>query len=254
MSEPAVIEALELSRTYRADRPDLAVRAVDRVSFSVARGESVAIVGASGCGKSTLLQLLGCLDRPTSGSYRLAGRDVSALDEDALAAVRNRHVGFVFQSFHLLPRLTAVENVELPLLYAELASPRARALEALARVGLADRADHLPTELSGGQRQRTAIARALVTRPALILCDEPTGALDSHTSREVLALLRDLHREGATLVMVTHDLSIARSLDRVIWMRDGRVEDDGPATRVLDAFVRTLGPEVSERGTRAGAA
>jgi putative ABC transport system ATP-binding protein len=243
MSEPPVIEADALCRTFQADRPELAVRAVDRVSFEVRRGESVAIVGASGCGKSTLLQILGCLDRPTSGTYRLAGREVGGLDEDELAAVRNRHVGFVFQAFHLLPKLTAVENVELPLLYAEDPSPRARALAALERVGLADRAHHLPSELSGGQRQRTAIARALVTGPSLLLCDEPTGALDSKTSREVLALLGQLHHEGATLVMVTHDLSIARTLDRALWMKDGRIHDDGPSGRVLDAFVREIAGE-----------
>lgn len=239
MSEQ-VIAVEHLTRTYRADRPDLAVRAVDGISFDVRAGESVAIVGASGCGKSTLLQILGCLDRATSGSYHLAGRDVGALDEDALAALRNRHVGFVFQSFHLLPRLTAVENVELPLLYADRGDTRALAMEALSRVGLADRAHHLPNELSGGQRQRTAIARAIVTRPSIVLCDEPTGALDSKTSREVLALLHELHREGSTIVMVTHDLAVAQALERAIWMRDGRIEDDGPSARVVDAFMKEL--------------
>ncbi len=238
-----VIELRDLKRVYHAGRAELAVRAVDGVSFDVAAGESIAIVGASGCGKSTLLQILGCLDRPTSGSYRLANRDVGTLEEDELAALRNRHIGFVFQSFHLLPRLTALENVELPLLYGPPTDTRARALASLDRVGLADRADHLPAELSGGQRQRTAIARALVTRPSILLCDEPTGALDSRTGGEILALLGELHAEGATLVVVTHDLTVARRLERAIWMRDGRIGDDGDSSRVIDAFVRDLARE-----------
>ncbi|MBN8609697.1 MAG: ABC transporter ATP-binding protein [Deltaproteobacteria bacterium] len=236
-----VLDVSDLRRIYRADDAELAVRAVDGVSFRVNAGESVAIVGASGCGKSTLLQILGCLDRPTSGRYALAGSDVSRLDEDALAALRNRHVGFVFQSFHLLPRLSAVENVALPLLYGpHLPDAHERALAALTRVGLGDRAHHLPAEMSGGQRQRTAIARALVTRPSLLLCDEPTGALDTRTSDDVLALIDDIHRQGATIVMVTHDVSVARRMERVIWMSDGRIERDGPSEEVLDAFVARL--------------
>jgi len=235
-----VIELRDLERIYHAGRAELAVRAVDGVSFDVTAGESIAIVGASGCGKSTLLQILGCLDRPTSGSYRLADRDVGTLEEDELAALRNRHIGFVFQSFHLLPRLTALENVELPLLYGPPTDTMARALASLERVGLADRAHHLPAELSGGQRQRTAIARALVTRPSILLCDEPTGALDSRTGGEILALLSELHADGATLLVVTHDLTVARRLERAIWMRDGRVGDDGGSSRVIDAFVRDL--------------
>ncbi|WP_438003235.1 ABC transporter ATP-binding protein [Sorangium sp. So ce321] len=225
-----------LSKVYHADREDLAVRAVDRIGFEVRRGESVAIIGPSGCGKSSLLNILGCLDRPTEGTYRLGGRDVAELDDDELAALRNRHIGFVFQSFNLLPRMTAAENVELPLLYGAVKDSRALAESALARVGLAARAKHLPTELSGGQRQRVAIARAIVTRPSMLLCDEPTGALDSRTGRDVLELLLSLNADGTTLVMVTHDLGVARSLARAIHMKDGRIVADGPASAVVAAF------------------
>ncbi|XXY51092.1 ABC transporter ATP-binding protein [Sorangium sp. So ce269] len=225
-----------LSKVYHADREDLAVRAVDRIGFEVRRGESVAIIGPSGCGKSSLLNILGCLDRPTEGTYRLGGRDVAELDDDELAALRNRHIGFVFQSFNLLPRMTAAENVELPLLYGAVKDSRALAESALERVGLAARAKHLPSELSGGQRQRVAIARAIVTRPSMLLCDEPTGALDSRTGRDVLELLLSLNRDGTTLVMVTHDLAVAKSLARAIHMKDGRIVADGPASAVVAAF------------------
>jgi putative ABC transport system ATP-binding protein len=229
-----VVELREVTKVYSAHRAELAVRAIDALSFAVNAGEALAIIGPSGCGKSTLLNILGCLDRPTSGAYLLEGRDVGSLRETELARVRNQHIGFVFQSFNLLPRMSAVENVELPLLYAGAPDPRARASEALARVGLADRARHLPNELSGGQRQRVAIARALVTRPAVLLCDEPTGALDSRTGREVLELLRDLTHEGTTLIGVTHDLAIARTLGRAIAMRDGHVIADGPGGVVVE--------------------
>ena len=239
VDEPVVLT--NVVKTYHADREDLAVRAVAGISFSVKRGESVAIIGPSGCGKSSLLHILGCLDRPTSGAYVLEGNDVARLSEDALAEVRNKHIGFVFQSFHLLPRMSAVENVELPLLYAGTDKPRDRALAALERVGLADRATHVPSELSGGQKQRVAIARALVTEPSILLADEPTGALDSKTGRDVLALLGRLNAEGTTLIMVTHDLSIARSMRRAIAMRDGIVEADGPSARVVDAFIAASG-------------
>ncbi|WP_437923227.1 ABC transporter ATP-binding protein [Sorangium sp. So ce291] len=225
-----------LSKVYHADREDLAVRAVDRIGFEVRRGESVAIIGPSGCGKSSLLNILGCLDRPTEGTYRLGGRNMAELDDDELAALRNRHIGFVFQSFNLLPRMTAAENVELPLLYGAVKDSRALAESALERVGLAARAKHLPSELSGGQRQRVAIARAIVTRPSMLLCDEPTGALDSRTGRDVLELLLSLNRDGTTLVMVTHDLAVARSLARAIHMKDGRIVADGPAAAVVAAF------------------
>lgn len=228
-----VVEARELVKVYGAR--DLAVRAVDGVSLRVERGESVAIIGPSGCGKSSLLNILGCLDRPTAGVYELEGRDVAGLSEDELARVRNRHIGFVFQTFNLLPRMSARENVELPLLYAGVRGARDKAIAALERVGLAERAHHLPNELSGGQRQRVAIARAIVTAPSILLCDEPTGALDSRTGREVLELLRELNEDGTTLLVVTHDLSVARSLGRAIALRDGRVIADGAAADVIDA-------------------
>jgi putative ABC transport system ATP-binding protein len=235
MNERAAIVVRELSKVYNADSPALAVRAVDGVSFEIERGESVAIIGPSGGGKSTLMHLIGCLDRPTAGTYLLEGQDVSRLGDDALAKLRNRHLGFVFQTFNLLPRQTAAENVELPLLYAGVRAPRARALEALARIGLADRAHHLPNELSGGQRQRVAIARAVVTRPSVLLCDEPTGALDTRTGAEILDLLEELNREGTTLVTVTHDMGVAARMRRVLRLRDGRIEDDGPTEVVLHA-------------------
>ena len=231
MSAPVVIESL--SKIYHADREDLAVRAVDEISFRVEERESVAIIGPSGCGKSSLLNILGCLDRPTSGTYLLGGRDVRELDDDELARLRNQHIGFVFQSFNLLPRMTAEENVELPLLYASTKNSREKAREALARVGLAERAHQLPTELSGGQKQRVAIARALVTHPSILLCDEPTGALDSKTGREVLDLLLSLNAEGTTLIMVTHDMAIARALGRAIRMKDGHIVADGRPSEVV---------------------
>ena len=216
-----------LSKVYHADREDLAVRAVDRIGFEVRRGESVAIIGPSGCGKSSLLNILGCLDRPTEGTYRLGGRDVAELDDDELAALRNRHIGFVFQSFNLLPRMTAAENVELPLLYGAVKDSRALAESALARVGLAARAKHLPSELSGGQRQRVAIARAIVTRPSMLLCDEPTGALDSRTGRDVLELLLSLNADGT--------LSVIESVARA-----GRKASAGTTTTFTAAEVATL--------------
>jgi putative ABC transport system ATP-binding protein len=235
MNESAAIVVRELSKVYNADKPSIAVRAVDGVSFTIERGESVAIIGPSGGGKSTLMHLIGCLDRPTSGTYLLERQDVSKLGDDALAKLRNRHLGFVFQTFNLLPRQSAAENVELPLLYAGVRAPRARALEALARVGLADRAHHLPNELSGGQRQRVAIARAVITRPSVLLCDEPTGALDTRTGAEILDLIDELNREGTTVVTVTHDMGVAARMRRVLRIRDGRIEDDGPAELLLHA-------------------
>ncbi|MBN1770844.1 MAG: ABC transporter ATP-binding protein [Deltaproteobacteria bacterium] len=230
----SALTAQHLVKIYNPDRPELAVRAVDDVSFTVERGESVAIVGPSGGGKSTLMYMLGCLSRPTSGSYFIDGRDVARLGDDALAEVRNRHIGFVFQAANLLPRRTAVENVMLPLAYAGARGARERALEALERVGLAQRAAHRPNELSGGQLQRVAIARALVTRPSLLLCDEPTGALDSRTGREILDLLEALNREGTTLLMVTHDAAVARRMRRALRIGDGKLEADGPTGEVLD--------------------
>jgi putative ABC transport system ATP-binding protein len=230
-NNPILID--NLTKVYNSGRADLAVRAVDRISFRIDKGESVAIIGPSGCGKSSLLNILGCLDRPSEGRYELDGRDTAELDDDDLAALRNRHIGFVFQSFNLLPRMSAEENVELPLLYGAVKHSRELARAALERVGLSDRAHHLPSELSGGQKQRVAIARAIVTRPSMLLCDEPTGALDSRTGRDVLELLLSLNAEGATLVMVTHDLAVARALTRGIRMKDGRIVADGSATTVV---------------------
>jgi len=228
---PIVIDGL--TKVYDSGRADLAVRAVDGISFRVEKGDSLAIIGPSGCGKSSLLNILGCLDRPTDGRYELDGRDTAELDDDDFAALRNRHIGFVFQSFNLLPRMSAAENVELPLLYGAVENSHELAHHALERVGLADRSHHLPSELSGGQKQRVAIARAIVTRPSILLCDEPTGALDSRTGRDVLELLLSLNAEGSTLVMVTHDLSIARAMTRAIRMKDGRIVADGNAAAVV---------------------
>ncbi|HZP41583.1 MAG TPA: ABC transporter ATP-binding protein [Candidatus Binatia bacterium] len=242
-----MIATRELAKTYRLDAEEEGVHALRGVTLDIARGEFVAIMGASGSGKSTLLNLLGCLDRPTSGSYLLDGVDVSRLGPDALADIRNEKIGFVFQSFNLLPRTTARENVELPLVYgtAPPAEHRARAMAALAAVGLADAADRMPTQLSGGQQQRVAIARAIVNRPRLILADEPTGNLDTATSLDIMRLLGDLNRRhGITLVIVTHEPDIATLTDRIVVMRDGRVVADGPPRAVLGA-ARGAGAEAS---------
>jgi putative ABC transport system ATP-binding protein len=214
--------------TKRYAMGSVEVHALRGVSLSVAPGEFTAVMGASGSGKSTLMNIVGCLDRPTSGRYLLGGDEVSRLSSDALAEIRNRTIGFVFQNFNLLSRTTALENVELPLLYAGLrtAERHARAAEALARVGLAERLDHRPNQMSGGQQQRVAIARAIVQRPRLILADEPTGNLDSRTSVEVMALFQELGRTGITILLVTHEPDIAEYASRVVVMRDGRVISD----------------------------
>jgi putative ABC transport system ATP-binding protein len=218
-----IIHLDRVSRTYDMGR--VAVHALNDVSLQVAAGEFVAIVGPSGSGKSTMMNILGCLDRPTAGTYVLAGTPVAALDDDALARLRSREIGFVFQSYNLLPRTSALDNVATPLLYQGVGRGERmrRARAALERLGLGDRVSHEPSELSGGQQQRVAIARALVTEPALVLADEPTGNLDSHAGAEVMAVLRDLHDQGRTVVLITHDTDVAASADRQIHLRDGRV-------------------------------
>jgi putative ABC transport system ATP-binding protein len=233
----AVIRVRELTRAY--DMGTERILALRGVTLDVARNEYVAIMGPSGSGKSTMMNLLGCLDTPTSGEYWLNGQEVSRLTDDELARVRNREIGFVFQTFNLLPRASALHNVELPLVYAGVGGRerRERALEALSRVGLADRVHHRPNELSGGQRQRVAIARALVNRPSILLADEPTGNLDSVTSEEIMTVFAGLHRAGQTVIMVTHEPDIAAHAERTVVLRDGRVESDrrrAPGDAVAD--------------------
>ncbi|MEE2791744.1 MAG: ABC transporter ATP-binding protein [Acidobacteriota bacterium] len=222
----ALIETRELWKTYRMGSEE--IHALQDVSIKIESGEYVAVMGPSGSGKSTLMNLIGCLDTPSQGSYLLNGHQVRELDDDELARIRNEEIGFIFQTFNLLPRATALHNVELPLVYAGVpgADRRARALEALTRVELADRVTHRPNELSGGQRQRVAIARALVNAPALLLADEPTGNLDSKTGLEIMALFRRLHGIGNTIVLITHEPEVARYAHRVIYLRDGQVERD----------------------------
>jgi len=225
--EDNVIEAVELTKTYRMG--NIQVHALRGVSFTIRRGEVISIMGPSGSGKSTLMNLLGCLDRPTSGEYILDGEKVAKLNNDQLASIRNRKVGFVFQSFNLLPRQTALSNVELPLRYSGMKKGRVeRARKALEAVGLADRITHRPPELSGGQQQRVAIARALVNDPAILMADEPTGNLDSKSGKEIMELILNLNRErGTTVIIVTHDPRIAEQTQRVIRLIDGLlVEDD----------------------------
>ena len=237
MAEPLIVTR-ELTKVYRME--EYAVTALNKVSVDIRQGEFVAVMGPSGSGKSTFMNLLGCLDSPSSGEYRLAGETVSSLTGDALAAIRNRRIGFVFQNFNLLPRTTAVENVELPLLYSRTSAEerRRRAMARLAEVGLADRAGHHPAQLSGGQQQRVAIARALVNDPVLILADEPTGALDTRTSFEVMGLLQELNRGGMTVVLVTHEHDVAAFASRTIGFRDGHVVSDHVNGRPADARSR----------------
>ena len=223
---------IELKDVYKIyPMGDETVHALDGVSLSIDQGEFVAIVGSSGSGKSTAMNIIGCLDVPTSGSYHLGGVDVSTMDDDQQAEIRNKMLGFIFQQYNLIPKLSVLENVELPLLYAGVPAEerRDRAIRSLERVGLADKWKHLPSQLSGGQQQRASIARALAGDPAVILADEPTGALDSRTGREVLSFLKQLNREGDTVVLITHDNSIAVRADRIIRLQDGRIIYDGDA-------------------------
>ena len=223
---------IELKDVYKIyPMGDETVHALDGVSLSIDQGEFVAIVGSSGSGKSTAMNIIGCLDVPTSGSYHLGGVDVSTMDDDQQAEIRNKMLGFIFQQYNLIPKLSVLENVELPLLYAGVPAEerRERAIHSLERVGLADKRKHLPSQLSGGQQQRVSIARALAGSPSVILADEPTGALDSRTGREVLGFLKKLNREGDTVVLITHDNSIAVRADRIIRLQDGRIIYDGDA-------------------------
>ncbi len=224
----SLIEVRQLEKVYRVGVE--IIRALNGVDLTIERNDFIAIMGSSGSGKSTLMNMLGCLDRPTSGTYLLNGQDVSRMGATELARVRNEEIGFVFQSFELLPRQTALENVELPLVYAKggWRDRRPRALAALDRVGLSDRVHHRPNQLSGGQRQRVAIARAILNRPSILLADEPTGNLDSATTVEILAIFRQLHAEGQTIIIVTHEDEVAAHCDRVVRLRDGKVMSDLP--------------------------
>jgi putative ABC transport system ATP-binding protein len=222
---PPVAELIHVSKVYGSG--DTEVRALDDLSLTVQQGDYLAVMGASGSGKSTAMNILGCLDRPTAGHYRLNGTEVDSLDDDQLADLRNQQLGFVFQQFHLLPQLSAIDNVMLPMIYARvpLEERRRRALAALDRVGLSNRVENKPNQLSGGQQQRVALARAIINEPAMLLADEPTGALDSHTTEEVLSLFGDLNAQGITILLVTHENEVGARADRVVHFRDGRICD-----------------------------
>ena len=259
MNNGAIVSLIDVHKTYHTG--EMEVPAVRGVSLAIQRGEFVALMGASGSGKSTLMNILGCLDRPTTGQYTLDGADVSGLDRDRLADIRNRKLGFVFQNFNLLPRTSARENVELPLVYSAErltnAELRERADRVLASVGLAGREDHHPSQLSGGQQQRVAIARALINQPEVLLADEPTGNLDSRTSLEIMAIFQHLNEAGITVIMVTHEPDIAAYAKRNVMMRDGVILDDHVVSRRLDAAaqlrnggVRPLGAPDEESESR----
>ena len=223
----ALIDIKDVTKTYQMGA-ETTVRALDGVSVSIEQGDYVAIMGPSGSGKSTLMNLIGCLDTPSSGSYQLNGREIAAMGDDDLAQIRNREIGFIFQTFNLLPRADAVQNVELPLVYSGLPrrERKERAVKALESVGLGERMHHRPNEMSGGQRQRVAIARALVNGPSILLADEPTGNLDSKTGEEILALMDDLHAKGNTIILVTHEDELSQHAARVIRLRDGKIVSD----------------------------
>ena len=232
----ALVEIRDVCKIYNPGENE--VRALDHVSVSIEEGEFVAIIGQSGSGKSTLMNMLGCLDVPTSGLYRLHGQDVSELDDNELSDIRNREIGFIFQGFNLIPNLTALENVELPLIYRGVRKGKRKNLSrtALEKVGLKNRMDHRPAEMSGGQQQRVAIARAIAQAPPVILADEPTGNLDSHSTQEIMEILKDLHREGSTVILITHDNEIAAQAKRVIKIKDGRVESDTAGRKESEAL------------------
>ena len=226
MESKPIIDIEKLVRNFRLGKQEIKV--LKEISFSIQKNEYVALMGPSGSGKSTLMNLLGCLDTPTSGTYVLNNQDVSQLSDDDLAQIRNKEIGFVFQTFNLLPRATALDNVALPLIYAGLSKTKRdeRAVEVLTEVGLSDRVEHKPNELSGGQRQRVAVARALVNSPSIILADEPTGNLDSKTSYEIMGLFDTIHKAGNTIILVTHEEDIAQHAHRIIRLRDGNIESD----------------------------
>lgn len=222
-----IIQIKSLMKTYKLGGET--VHALNNVSIEIDKGEFLAIIGPSGSGKSTLMNMIGCLDRPESGTYLLDGKDIGKMDDNQLAVIRNQKIGFIFQNFNLLTKLTALENVELPLLYAGIPAKerRARALEGLEKVGLKERAGHLPSQLSGGQQQRVAIARALAGNPSILLADEPTGALDSKTSKEILNLMKELNGLGHTIILITHDLAIAQQASRMVSIQDGQLLENG---------------------------